>query len=194
MRARQEGNTLIVGLIMLMLLTMLAVSAFHIGAVQTIVVGNAQHRAQSVAAAQEAIETVLTNNTFSSDPTAAIPISNCSGGGTNTLCVSSNGDGTNDFTVTLTPPPFCVAAAVVTADQLDLTSGVNSPDYACLNGTQQDAFGVEGAVIAGNSNCAQSTWEVNAKAVDSYTNTTATVTQGIAKRIYTFQMSSYCPN
>jgi Tfp pilus assembly protein PilX len=192
--AHQRGNTLVIGLIMLMLLTMLAVSTFHIGAVQTIAVSNAQHRAASIAAAQAAIETVINSSAFTNDPTQAITVTNCSSGGSNTLCVSSNGDSSKDFTVTLNPKPFCVEATPVAASSLDLSSGVNSTDYACLTGTQQDAFAVEGATIAGNSLCAQSVWEVTAVATDTSTSSVVTVKQGISERILTAQMSGYCPN
>ena len=191
MPGRQRGMTLIVGLILLVLMTLFAISAFHMGAVQTVVVANAQQKARGVAAAQMAIDTVLSSSTFTTNPTAAI-VSNCTGGGTNSLCVSSNGGTVKDFTVTLTPTPACVSAAPIPASQLNLTAGAASPDIGCLAGQQQGQFAVAGATTGGTI-CANSVWEINAKAVDSTTNTTVTVTQGAGRRILTAQMATYCP-
>lgn len=194
MHARQGGIALVVGLIMLLLMTMLAISAFRMGSVQAVVVSNAQHRNQGLAAAQAAIDTVVNSSNFTVNPGAAITNTNCAGGGgANVLCVASNGDSVNDFTVTLTPQPFCVMAAVIPAAQLDLSSGANAPDLGCLSGPQQGEFAVSGAV-GGNSLCATSTWEIGARAADSSTNTIVNLTQGIGQRILTAQMTSYCPS
>src|SRR5689334_11322755 len=99
--ARQQGIALVIGLIMLLLVTMLAVAAFHLGAVQTVVVGNAQHRSQGIAAAQAAIDTVINSSDFTKNPATAIVQTRCPEGGTNVLCVSSNGDSVQDFKVAL---------------------------------------------------------------------------------------------
>ncbi|MDR3410210.1 MAG: hypothetical protein P4L87_04575 [Formivibrio sp.] len=186
---RQQGFTLIMGLIMLVLLTLMAVVVYHLGANQTIIVANAQHKNEGLDAAQQAIDTVINSSNFTQNPAAAIATSNCSGGGANKLCVDSNGDGTNDFTVSLTPTPTCVAAAPIPAAQLDFTK---ADDLACATETQQ-SFGVSGATATGNSLCANSTWEINAQAVDSATNTTVNVTQGVAVRIATTDMTTNCP-
>lgn len=189
---REQGITLLVALILLVVMTLLAISAFHLGTTQTVVVGNAQRKMQAEAAAQLAIDTVVNSSNFTKNPAQAILNSGCDGGGVNKLCVSSNGDGVNDITVTLTPKPYCVTAASIPANQLDLSNGSSSPDLGCLSSPQQNQFAVEGAT-SGNTICANSTWEVNAVAADSTTGTSVTVTQGVAQRILTAQMSSYCP-
>lgn len=185
--ARQGGFTLIFGLIMLTMLTLMAVTAFHLGMNQTLVVANAQHRSEGVDAAQQAIDTVINSANFTRNPAAAITNSNC--GGANQLCVDSNGDGTNDFTVTLTPQPKCVTAAPIPAAQLDFSKAT---DLACATQTQQ-TFGVANAGLTGNSLCANSTWEINAQAVDAATSTTVNVVQGVAVRIATTDMTANCP-
>ncbi|MBS1154209.1 MAG: hypothetical protein H6R07_133 [Proteobacteria bacterium] len=187
--ARQKGFTLVMGMIMLVLLTLMAVAAFHLGANQTIIVANAQHKNEGVDAAQQAIDTVINSSNFTQNPAAAIAIGNCSDGGANKMCVDSNGDGANDFTVTLTPAPACVAAAPIPAANLDFAK---ADDLACATETQQ-AFGVSGATVTGDSLCANSTWEVNAQAVDSATNTAVNVTQGVAVRIAATDMTTNCP-
>src|SRR4030067_3700331 len=99
--ARNQGFSLVVGLIMLSLMTMLAVTTYIVGTNQTVVVANAQHRAEGIDAAQSAIAIVANSGNFAINPAAAIPASNC-GSGANSWCVDNNGDGTSDFTVTLT--------------------------------------------------------------------------------------------
>ena len=135
-----------IALVMLMLLTMLAISSFHLGKGSLEVVGNMQIRNQAVAAAQSAIEEAVSsmrfvdqpNNVFSTPCTVA-----------NTRCVDVNGDGTPDITMTLTPAPFCIKAQTIPLSALNLTS---ADDAACTLGTGQN-FGVGGAP-SGNSLCA----------------------------------------
>ena len=188
-RTGQRGFVLIVAMIMLVLLTLMAVTAFRIGANETLIVANAQHRNEGVDAAQQAIDTVINSSNFTQNPAAAITASNCSGGGSNVLCVDINGDGGVDFRVSLTPQPACFLATPIPASQLDFSK---SADLACATEAQQ-AFGVAGAVPAGSSLCANSIWEINAQAVDSATGTNFTVAQGVSVRIATTDMTTNCP-
>jgi Tfp pilus assembly protein PilX len=95
MPSRQRGVTLFVGLIMLVLLTMLGLSAYNAGKGSMQIVGNVQQRNQATAAAQEAIEEASARSASSStrrpshNPTVE-----------QYRCVTS-GDGTNDVTVTV---------------------------------------------------------------------------------------------
>lgn len=187
-RARQRGVTLVIGLIMLVLLTLMAVAAFHMGTSQTAIVSNAQHRGEATDAAQEAINTVLNSSNFMINPAAAIPNSNCTGGGANSLCVDVNGDGVGDVTVTLVPQPKCISGAPINASTLNFS---NASDLACASGVQQN-FGVQGAA-SGASLCANSNWEITAAAKDAATNTNVTVVQGVAARIATTDLANNCP-
>lgn len=197
--AHQNGAALVIGLIMLVLMTLMAISAFHLGTSQTQIVANAQYKNEGVAAAQIAIDTVLSSTNFTINPASAITNSNCGNGSTNILCVDSNGDGTNDVTVNITGPvdpstgvravnPTCIAAAPIPVSALDLSK---PNDLACSAGTQQ-TFGTAGST-SGNSLCANSTWEIDAQAVDSVTNTTVEVDQGVGVRIATTAMTQFCP-
>lgn len=187
--SRQGGFVLVMGLIMLVLLTLMAVTAFRIGANETIIVANAQYRNEALDAAQVAIDTVVNSSNFTRNPAAAIANSNCAGGGANSLCVDSNGDSRPDFRVALTPTPGCVSASPIPASQLDFSK---SDDLACATEAQQ-TFGVAGATPTGNSLCANSLWEINAQAVDSATGTSYSVAQGVAMRIAATDMASNCP-
>jgi Tfp pilus assembly protein PilX len=187
-RARERGVTLIIGLIMLVLLTLMAVAAFHMGTSQTAIVSNAQHRGEATDAAQEAINTVLNSSNFMINPAAAIANSNCPGGGPNSLCVDVNGDGVGDVTVNLAPQPNCVSGSPINASTLDFSNG---NDLACASGAQQN-FGVQGAA-SGASLCANSNWEITAAAQDAATKTNVTVVQGVASRIAATDLANNCP-
>lgn len=88
---QQRGSTLIVALIMLALLTMIAVSAMKSTTSSIQVVGNAQLREEAKAAAQKAIEKVMSTGDFRTTLPPAEP-------------VDINGDGVNDYTVTFAAP------------------------------------------------------------------------------------------
>ena len=61
---RQRGATLVVSLIMLVVLTLLAVSGIRSSSVNLRIAGNMQMQAEASAAAQQAIEEVISNTNF----------------------------------------------------------------------------------------------------------------------------------
>lgn len=67
---RQRGITLIVGLIMLVLITLLVTAAFTLSSTNLKAVGNMQFREEAVAAANVAVERMVSTD-FPSDPVAA---------------------------------------------------------------------------------------------------------------------------
>jgi Tfp pilus assembly protein PilX len=184
---RQSGITLVTALIMLVLLTLMAITAFHLGSSQTLIVSNAQHRDEAMDAAQQAIDTVLNSSNFMVNPDAAIAASNCTGGGANTWCVDVNGDGTQDIKVALTPVPKCISGAPIANSSLDFTK---AEDVKCSI-QQQQTFGIEGSTSQ-NSLCAQSGWEITAAASDLVTNTSVTIVQGTSARIATTDLNNNC--
>jgi len=191
--SKQRGITLIIGLIMLVLLTLMAISAMRLGTDQTVIISNAQQQTKAIMAAQTAIDTVMNSSAFTTNPAAAITVSNCPGGGANVLCVATDGSSTPDFKVAISPTPTCVTGGTIPANQLDLSQGANSPDLSCLSSAQQSSFGTSGAAT-GNSLCANSVWEVNATATSLINSTaTATVTQGIGQKILASELATYCP-
>jgi Tfp pilus assembly protein PilV len=68
---RQRGATLIVGLIMLVLITVMVTSAFTLSTTNLQSVGNMQFRDQAIAAANKAIEQVL-SSPFTTAPVAQV--------------------------------------------------------------------------------------------------------------------------
>lgn len=100
MRSRQRGATLVVGLVMLVVLTLLVLSAIRSGNINMRIAGNMQRQEETVAAAQQGIENVISNNNFTTTPPAA-------------QTVDVNSDGAADYTVTFSPAPSCTSAIPV---------------------------------------------------------------------------------
>jgi Tfp pilus assembly protein PilX len=97
---KQRGATLLVGLVMLVVLTLLVVSAIRVSSTNLKVVGNMQVKSEAVAAAQQAIEGILSDVTNFYTPTAR------------TTTVDINNDGIADYTVTLSAPACLKLVAV----------------------------------------------------------------------------------
>jgi hypothetical protein len=181
----QQGVTLVTALIMLVLLTLLALTSFNLGNSTLQVVGNMQQREQSVAAANEAIEETISSTNFFNTPSAALPHPD---GAPNQRLVDVDADGKPDIKVTISPPPSCVKAQVIKNSDLRLE---DAEDAGCSVGTAQN-FGVAGAVD-GNSDCANSVWDVNAVATDMATKASVKVTQGVAVRVAKDDIATNCP-
>jgi len=190
MRA-QQGATLFVGLIMLVVLSLFLVSSLNTSSTNLKVVGNMQTKAEAVAAAQETIETVISTPTFISNPSNAVPTP-C--GSLNKMCTDLTGDGTPEFTTTLTPQPRCLTARWVKNQDLNLS---NPEDLGCAVGAQQQ-FGVVhqqtgiANSVGGNSLCGVTIWEISAQTVGNSSAASATVTQGVAVRINADNVETSC--
>ena len=98
---RERGATMIVALIMLALITLLVVNAFTLSSSNLKAVGNMQAREETLAAANQAIERLVSS-----------PFYNALG--TQTWAVDINKDGVNDYSVT-TNKPVCIRAGQATA-------------------------------------------------------------------------------
>jgi len=90
--SQQRGATLIVGLIMLVLITLIVVNAFMLSSTNLKSVGNMQVRGEAIAAANQAIETLISDSTSF---TGAL--------GVHSYSVDINKDGINDYTVAVAP-------------------------------------------------------------------------------------------
>jgi len=179
----QRGATLIVALIVLVLLTLFAVTSFNLGKSSLQTVGNAQSRNEAMAAAQQAVEEAVSTTRLFQTPNAVIlnGVASCNDG-------AANGDDTPDITVTLTPTPTCISATPI------LNSALNPSlpnDAGCAIQAGQ-GFGVAGA-NTGSSLCSDSLWDVNAVAQDNFTGAQYTVTQGVGVRVATDDVSATCP-
>jgi Tfp pilus assembly protein PilX len=182
---RQRGITLITALVMLVLLTLIALTTFNVGKSNLQVVSNMQQRDEAAAAAREVIEETISNTRFTVTP-GAVLANPC--GAENQRCLDTNGDGQDDVRVKITPQPKCVMAPMIRNTALDLA---RVEDQVCSMGSSQ-SFGIAGAVD-GNSACADSVWEIGAEATDLETEAQVTVTQGVAVRVARDDVTNNCP-
>lgn len=183
---RQRGITLITALVMLVLLTLVALTSFNLGKSNLQIVSNMQQRDEATAAAREVLEETISNTRFfvSPDHILAAPC-----GAPNQRCVDTNGDGKTDVKVAIPRKPKCVKAPVIKNTALNLS---DAEDARCSMGSLQGGFGVAGAVD-GNSACADSIWEITAAATDVDTEAKVEVTQGVAVRVARDDVSNNCP-
>jgi Tfp pilus assembly protein PilX len=191
MRHKQKGVTLVLSLIMLVLLTIMALSSFTIGKSSLQVVDNAQQQAQAQNAAQAILDQVVSTPTFAENPGNVLDNSNCPAGmapPVNSRCVDLYGDGKTVIVVAMSPQPFCTQVKSIPAASLDLTK---TEDAACTVEEKQQ-FGIDG-VISGASLCSDSMWELNAEATERVSLAKTVVTQGIEMRVSNDAVSTACP-
>lgn len=191
---RQRGATLIVTLVMLIMLTLFAISAMNTSTTNLQVVGNMQMRHEGLRATQEAIEATLSTTQFIKTPLDAIA-NPC--GAQNTFCTDLNGDAVPDLTTRLTPAPACKQSRTTKISELVITSP-NSEDVGCLQAQQQGTFAVAGAQTSGDSLCGNTVWEITAQTLNSGAGTATSdvnvsATQGVGVRMKALDVSSNCP-
>lgn len=184
----QQGMTLVVALIMLVLITLLVITSANLGQGSLQTVGNMQHRNEVYSAAQETMEEVISSTRFFENPGNAL-VDACDGV-SNQRCIDTNGDGTQDVKVQLTPAPTCVMVKSIKNDKLELTSP-ESEDLGCAVGQAQNS-GIVGAAT-GDSMCSNTTWEIHALASDMVTEAKMEITQGVAVRVSNDAVSTSCP-
>jgi hypothetical protein len=191
---RERGATLLVTLIMLIMLTLFAISAMNTSTDNLKMVGNMQERAEAFDAAQATIEVAISSATFTETPGNAVP-NPC--GFANTTCTDLNGDGVYEFQTALVPQPACVQARAIKNSELQIL-GPMSQDLACTKAQAQGTFAVAGATESGDSECANTVWDVTAvtrrfNTDDNTTDVKTTVTQGVGVRIPRLEMVANCP-
>ena len=107
-RRAERGAALIVSLIMLTLITMMLASAFTLATTNSKSVINTQIRNEGIAAANAAIEQVV-SSPFTDAPTAE------------SINIDINNDGVIDYTVSFAAPK-CVSATTITPASLPISS------------------------------------------------------------------------
>lgn len=166
-RTRQAGAVLIVSLILLTVLTLFVLASMSYTNTQSRIAGNLQVRNELKAVNQQAIEAIISapiNSTVVEVP------------------FDVNGDGKDDYKVTVTPT--CISSVTIPIDQLDITK---EDDASCtITGAMQNP----GIVVAGPNNaslCANAIWDLKAVGVDAATATfvtaaSVTTHQGVGVR------------
>lgn len=158
---RQEGLTLFVAMIILVMVTLLVVSGFRVSNTNLKVVSGMQGRQEAIAASQAAIEQVLSSAFFTSNPTivAATPIE-----------IDINGDGTDDFVVTMATPRCLRTAPVM------LSTPPRQVELDCAGSSRYPAATTP-------TWCSNTIWEVSASTTDKLTAAQTTVRQGVGMTV-----------
>ncbi len=181
---RQRGVTLVVALVMLVIISMLAMTTFNLSKSSIQVVGNMQSHDEAIAASRQVIDEALSNKMFFDSPadTLALPCE-----GPNSRCIDFNGDGKPDVKTVLTPAPACVKFRTIKVNELDLT---DAEDQNCSVGDPGTLSQV--GANTGNSLCSNSTWEITAVSTDEVSETSVTVVQGVNVRVPAGDAETFC--
>lgn len=158
----QRGVALVVGLIILVMMTLVVLSSVTLSTGNVKAVSNMQFRDAALAAANVAIEQVV-STVFVNTPAAVM------------VNVDMDQDGISDYVVDV-PAPVCKSWHIKPSSQLDPD---NPEDRVCFAGSR--ISGVGGASSA--SFCADTQWEVRAPVSDATTGAVVTVNQGVAVRM-----------
>jgi hypothetical protein len=164
---RQRGVTLIVGLIMLILITLMVTTAFTLNTSNLKAVGNMQFRNESIAAANKAIEQAIGTD---------FPFGFLTVPAAQTFTYDINNDGTTDYTISLASP------ACKEAVKLPLGAVAGS------------CSGVRGGAIAGCPKANwNSMWDMKAVVKDVVSGAEVAVNQGVRIEITDIQRTAVCP-
>lgn len=163
-RSRQKGAVLVVGLIMLVLITIVLVSAFVYSSSNSRAVGNQQFRSEGLAAANYALERVI-SSPFTDAPAAQ------------EVLLDINGDGTNEYRVNV-DTPTCVTST-------PLSQTVNAPSSVTLGGTFQTSTG---AFVLTEWNLHATARDINANF-----GVSVEVNQGVRVQLTQAQANTVCP-
>lgn len=168
-RRNQEGLTLVMSLIMLMVLTLLVVSAIRFGNINLQIAGNAQSEAEVTAATQVALEQVIAQVKVADkiDEIARQP----------NLSISTGG---KSYAVTV-EKPACILTNNVLNKSLD---PANAMDQKCFTtGGNDMILGPDGTPIATPTSCKDQQWDVEAAMAAPASEAKVTLLQGVSVRV-----------
>ena len=167
---RQHGAALFVSLVMLVVITLFVVSAINMSTVNLRITANTQARGEAIAAAQQAIEQVVSTN-FPVNPQEQ------------TIAVNLHNDSTKtDYTVTVARPT-CVNTVPISQEELAQRDNSDPDDVACRGSASVQNAGMA-PPLENNSYCKTQQWDVAASVNDgAFSATSVTVHQGIARRV-----------
>lgn len=168
---KKRGETLVVALAMLVVLTLLVISAIRTATTNLRVVGNMQMQEEASIAARQATEQVMSSN-FTVNPVSQV------------IAVDINHDGVSDYTATVTPT--CTGSIALTNADLNPAIPADAP---CISSGAAQLTGLmvsapAGATtLTGQSWCYLQQWELQAAVTDNNTGANATTVQGAAIRV-----------
>lgn len=175
----QSGITLVIGLIMLVLMTLLALSAMRLANTNLKVVSNEQFHNEAQTAAAYALDTMANKSTFAADNATTVTVN----------------VGLADYTVALTKPA-CKRYRTIPKSELVTTNAggipvIDTNDVPCFTGSSSSPLTLVGGTTsvntAGDSLCAGTLWEaqasVTAAATGVNTGAVSVMTEGLEQRM-----------
>lgn len=173
---RQSGASLIVSLIMLVVVTLLVVSAIRAGNSNLRIAGNMQAQTEAAAAVQQAIEQTIDIGTI------AVPNDFTQITAPQTIPVTM---GAVTYSVAVAKP-VCENTVPLMSDDPSL-SQTNADDKLCFgDGDPGDIIlDANGNPVVNQTKCNLQNWQITATATESGSGASATLHQGVAKRVYT---------
>lgn len=185
-RPRQEGAVLFVGLIMLILITLLAVSAIRMANTNLLVVGNEQFQKEAEDAANYHLDLALNSDKFTAlnvDQSAPLP-------------AFSGAASTSETSYAVKiPPPVCKRYRYIKKGELvnPADNSVPVENLPCFGGSSGGGLTiVETTALNDNSLCATSLWEMTADVDLPGTGAKAQVVQGVEMRIDYAEAKNSC--
>lgn len=198
-RQAQRGSTLLVAMIFLLIFGIMAAATFRQSLTSVQAIGNMQWRSEAIAAANDAIDRLLSTADFATNSAVVTQQVNAA-----PFQLDVNGDGNNDISVSFPvvaldgvnrAGPRCLRAEPIQSLELnpDLPAdagcfgSATSPNSGL--GIATDDGGTE-TVLQTPSLCANTEWTVAVRAVDAVTNTSVDVVQGVGVRVPTTSVST----
>lgn len=181
----QRGASALVALVFLVIVAFVVLTAYRLSGQQLMLAGNAQSRAQALAATNFAVERTISTVDFLRTPAvvAATPIG-----------VDIDGNGGDDLNVTL-GMPVCYRLRIVPQAELDER---RAGDVGCIGGSAPAGsvlvINGGGATVgtSGESQCADSEWSLSATYADPVTGSALTVNQGVGVRADRIDAANNC--
>ena len=171
-RHSQQGLTLFIALVILVMVTLLAVTAFRATNSNLKIVGAMQGRQEGTAAAQAVIEQVISSAFFTQQP-ATVAATHYG--------IDINGDGNEDYVVSMTPQPKCIRTIPVQISGVAMTAAV----IPCVGSARVGSAHI-------SSYCSDTVWELTANTTDPVTAAKTTVRQGVTVRVAITDAATAC--
>lgn len=179
---RQRGSSLLVTLVFLLIFAIIAATVFRSSLTSVQAIGNMQWRTEAVTAADDAIDRLLSTSDFANNTALVTQQVNAA-----PFQLDANGDGVNDISVSFPvvtldgvarAGPRCLRAEPIPNKDLDPDVAA---DVACFGSSSAGG----GGAISTPSLCANTEWSIAVRAVDTVTNTSVDVVQGVGVRVLT---------
>lgn len=167
-RRKQQGATLVISLIMLMVVTVLVVYSMRSGNTNLRIAGNMQYQAESAMATQQVIEQLIeqikVTDNIDSIPAQTIPVT--MGGVT--------------YSVVTTPMNKCLMEVPILNSELNPAV---AEDVPCFENPDMDAaIKADGTLTTKPSACKNQLWEIQADVTEATSGAKVTQVQGLALR------------